>query len=77
MPRIQKESHDREIDDDEQGIGDAPRVDESEVEDEERAQASLGKRDKHEEGIYEVDEDDIAEEIDLDDLAAMEGPDRA
>jgi hypothetical protein len=24
---------------------------------------------------YEVDEDDIAEDIDLDDLAAMEGPD--
>jgi hypothetical protein len=76
MPRNQKESHDREMDDEERDVADAPRVDESEVEDEERAQTSLGKRDKHEEGIYEVDDDDIAEEIDLDDLAAMEGPDR-
>lgn len=72
MPRNQNDS---EIDEEEHDV-EAPRVDESEVEDDERAQASLQKRDKHDEGIYEVDEDDIAEEIDLDDLAAMEGPDR-
>lgn len=72
MPRNPKDS---EIDEEERDV-EAPRVDESEVEEEEKAPASLSKRDKHEEGVYEVDEDDIAEEIDLDDLAAMEGPDR-
>jgi hypothetical protein len=76
MPRTQKDPHERELDEEERDVADAPRVDESEVEDDDRAQASLGKRDKHEEGVYEVDEDDIAEEIDLDDLPAMEGPDR-
>jgi len=69
MPRSQNEP------DDEEDV-EAPRVDEVEVEEEERALQSLAKRDKHEEGIYEVDDDDIAVEIDLEDLAAMEGPDR-
>ncbi len=57
-------------------LRDAPRVEESEeAEDDERAQASLSnKGDKHSD-LDDEDEDDLAQDIDLDDLAAMEGPD--
>jgi hypothetical protein len=71
MPRDLKQSHDE---DEQQGLPDAPRVDEEEIEEDERALASLAhKSDKYSE--YDDDEDDIVEDIDLDDLSAMEGPD--
>jgi len=73
MPRNQKDPQGREIEDEEREHGDAPRVDEQEIEDDDRVLSSHhSKADKDE---YEVDESDIAEEIDLDDLSAMEGPD--
>jgi hypothetical protein len=66
MPRTPKDPQGREVDDDED-LRDAPRVDESEeVEEEERARASLED---------DEDDDDLAEEIRVEDLAAMEGPD--
>lgn len=70
MPRNQKDSQARE---DEEGHddADAPRVDEIEPDD--RAQSKLSDEVPYEgESIYD---DDVVEEIDLDDLAAMEGPD--
>ena len=72
MPRDPKAYEDEEQ---EQDLRDAPQVDEEEVEEDERALASLNnqKGDKHSE--YGDDDEDLAEDIDLDDLAAMEGPD--
>ncbi|HEY5950428.1 MAG TPA: hypothetical protein VIV40_33285 [Kofleriaceae bacterium] len=70
MPRNQKDSQSRE-DEEERNDLDAPRVDEIEPDD--RAQSKLDDQDDDED--EEVDEDDIAEEIDLDDVSAMEGPD--
>jgi len=76
MPRNQKDSQGREIEDEEQDTADAPRVDESEVEEDERARASLDKSDPREEREPDDEEDDdLAEELRLDDLSAMEGPD--
>lgn len=63
-----------QIEDEEQDLRDAPRVDEEEVEDDERAQASLNQKDdKYSE--HGDDDEELAEEIDVDALAAMEGPD--
>lgn len=78
MPRSPKESHGRELEDEEGISRGAPRVDENEAEDDERAQASLkqsGGDEDDERDELDVAEEDIAEEIDLDDLSAMEGPD--
>lgn len=70
MPRDLKDEEE-ELD-----LRDAPRVDEEEVEEDERAQASLNQKgDKHSEYGDPDDDEDLVEDIDLDDLAAMEGPD--
>jgi hypothetical protein len=72
MPRDPKAAQD---DDEELDLRDAPRVDEEEVEEDERALSSLShKGDKHSE-YGDEDDEDLVEDIDLDDLAAMEGPD--
>jgi hypothetical protein len=68
MPRIPKESQFREDEEERDDVA-APRVDEEDVEDD-RAQS---KRDDDAE--IEVGEDDLVEEIDLDEMNAMEGPD--
>jgi len=60
MPRTTKDSYEEEVE--------APRVDEYEPDDRALKGDDL-------ENDEDVDEDDIVEEIDLDDLAAMEGPD--
>ena len=73
MPR-QKDSHRSELEDEERDIGDAPFVDESDHEDEDRARASLWSDRR---ASFE-DEDDVEadiEDIDLEALSAMEGPD--
>ena len=49
-----------------------PRVDDVEEEEDDRATSSKRDDDADEEA---VEDEDIAEEIDLDDLSAMEGPD--
>ncbi len=68
MPRTTKDSHVRETED-ERDDADAPRVDE--VEPDERAPSRLD----DDAPEAEPDDDDLVEDIDLDDLAAMEGPD--
>ncbi len=69
MPRNQKDSQIREDEEERDDVA-APRVDENEVEDEEER---VSKRD--EDADEEVDEDAVVEDLDLDDLSAMEGPD--
>lgn len=71
MPRTPKDSHARELEEEEIG---APRVHESELEDDERATASLW-ADKRASFADEDEEEADIEDIDLDDLYAMEGPD--
>ena len=71
MPRNPKESHARELEEVEL---DAPRVDESEMEDDERAMATLW-ADKRASFADEDEEETDVEDIDLNDLYAMEGPD--
>lgn len=65
MPRTTKDSHVRELDDDE---AEPPQVDE--LEPDERVTSRLA-----DDSPEEIDDDDLVEDIDLDDLAAMEGPD--
>jgi hypothetical protein len=67
MPRNTKDYEDEERDD-----TSAPRVDEIEPDD--RAQSKLDDEEDDRDD-EDVDEDDVVEEIDLDDLSAMEGPD--
>ena len=69
MPRNPKDSQIREDEEERDDVA-APRVDENEVEDEEER---VSKRDEDED--EEIDDDDVVEDIDLDDLSAMEGPD--
>jgi hypothetical protein len=71
MPRNTKDSQFREDEEIDREDTEAPRVDESEIEPEDRAQS---KRDEEAEE-QRLDDDDIVEEIDLDELSAMEGPD--
>lgn len=67
MPRTTKDSHVRELDD-EHDDGEAPQVDE--IEPDERVTSTV------DQDTDELDDDDdLVEDIDLDDLAAMEGPD--
>jgi len=68
MPRDTKDSQFRE--DEEIDVVDAPHVDEQDVEPDERAASKLD-----EEAVRDDLDDDIVEEIDLDVMAAMEGPD--
>ena len=68
MPRNTKDSQFRE-DEEERDDVEAPRVDEEDAEDD----RSTSKLD--EEAEEEVDDDDLVEEIDLDEISAMEGPD--
>jgi hypothetical protein len=70
MPRTPKHSHEREVEELEREDVGAPRVDEIEPDD--RAQSKLF---DDEEDMFDDDDDDDAEDLDLDDLAAMEGPD--
>jgi hypothetical protein len=68
MPRATKDSHPREEEEVERDDVRAPRVHEHDVEHDDRA--------KHDDEVdYDVSDDDLVEEIDLDDLVAMEGPD--
>ena len=69
MPRTTKDSQFRE-DEEERDDVEAPRVDEEDAEDD-RAPSKLDEEAEDE----EVDDDDLVQEIDLDDLNAMEGPD--
>jgi hypothetical protein len=71
MPRNTKDSQFREDEEIEREDAEAPRVDENEIEPDDRAPSKL---DEEAEEEY-LDDDDIVEEIDLDDLSAMEGPD--
>lgn len=71
MPPSPKDSQYRDDEEvDREANDDAPRVDESEIEPDDRTAAKAEERT----GDEEVD-DDMIEDIDLDDLAAMEGPD--
>lgn len=70
MPVTTKDSQYREDEEVDRDAEDAPRVDESEIEPDDRTAAKADERAADE----EVD-DDLIEDIDLDDLAAMEGPD--
>lgn len=67
MPRNQKNPQ-REEDELVRDSADAPRVDE--IEEDDRSRARFDDEDE-----YEVDDDDIAEEIRIEELSAMEGPD--
>jgi hypothetical protein len=69
MPRTTKDSQFRE-DEEEHDDVEAPRVDEEDAEDD-RAPSKLDEEAEDE----EADDDDLVQEIDLDDLNAMEGPD--
>ncbi len=68
MPRNTKDSQFRE-DEEERDDVEAPRVDEDDAFDD-RAPSKL----EEEAGEYD-DDDDLVEDIDLDELSAMEGPD--
>ena len=72
MPHNPKDSQSRE-DEDERDDSIEPRVDESELGEDEEEERTPQKSDDIDEDADE--EDDEAEEIDLDDLSAMEGPD--
>ena len=69
MPRNQKDSQNREDEDERDDVG-APRVDEHDAPDEDDRVSS-----KRDDPGDDVSDDDVVEEIDLDDLSAMEGPD--
>jgi hypothetical protein len=71
MPRTTKDSQFREDEEIDREDAEAPRVDENEIEPEDRAQSKLDE----EAAEQRLDDDDIVEEIDLDELSAMEGPD--
>ena len=71
MPRTTKDSQFREDEEIDREDAEAPRVDENEIETEDRAQSKLDEEAAEE----RLDDDDIVEEIDLDELSAMEGPD--
>ncbi len=77
MPRdISKDSQTQKADEELDEIG-SPHVD-READDEqldERVPQKSGVRKNEEEANEELDDEDTAENIDLDDLAAMEGPD--
>jgi hypothetical protein len=70
MMRATKASHDREDEVVERDEVAAPRVQEHDVDHDDPAHAKLG-----DDGGYDGSYDDLVEEIDLDELAAMEGPD--
>jgi hypothetical protein len=72
MPRTTKDSQFRE-DEDERDDLDVPLVDEDEVEEDDRVTSS--KVDEDAEDEADDDDDHLVEDIDLDDLSAMEGPD--
>ncbi len=73
MPRTPKSSHVREDEDVEHDTADAPRVDD--IEPEERTVGSrLDEGGEEDERDIDV-EDELSEEIDLDAIPAMEGPD--
>ena len=69
MARTPKNSQAREEEEVERGGADAPGLDD--IEDDERTVGSRLDEDDEREG----DEDELSEEIDLDAMAAMEGPD--
>ncbi len=69
MPRNTKDSQFRE-DEEERDDVEAPRVDEDEALDD-RAPSKLDEDAE----AYDDDDDDLVEDIDLDELSAMEGPD--
>ena len=70
MPRNTKDSQFREDEEVDRDDADAPRVDENDIEPDDRAQSKLD-----EEAVHEDLDDDLVEEIDLDEMVAMEGPD--
>lgn len=70
MPRNTKDSQFREDEELDREDMDAPRVDENDVEPDDRAQAKID-----EEAVHDDLDEDIVEEIDLDEMSAMEGPD--
>lgn len=72
MPRTQKESQGREVEDEERELREAPRVDEDDAAEDERAPQT---RRSVEDDESDDEEDEIAQEIDIEDLSAMEGPD--
>lgn len=76
MLRPQKESHPRELEEEQGDFAGALRVDENEVEDDDKGRASMW-ADRR--ASFEDDDDDEPEmeDLDLDDLYAMEGPDAA
>jgi hypothetical protein len=74
MPRYPKDSHTREIEEEGRDLEGAPRIFESAMEDDERTQASLW-TDKRASFADEDDDDVEIEDLQLDDLYAMEGPD--
>lgn len=67
MPRTTKDSHVRDLDD-EHDDAEPPQVDE--IEPDERVTSRLA-----DDTPEELDDEDLVEDIDLDDLSAMEGPD--
>ena len=74
MPRYPKDSHTREIEDEGRDLEGAPRVFESESEEDERATMSIWSDKRASFG--DEDEDDVEiEDLVLDDMYAMEGPD--
>lgn len=73
MPQNPKDSQYREDEEVDRDDADAPHVDETDIEPEDRGAVKLDER-----ADEEVDgdlDDDLIEEIDLEDLNAMEGPD--
>ena len=72
MPRNTKDSQNREAEEVERDDVAAPTVEDEEVEAEDRTRA---KADEDSDEEAEGDDEDLAEDIDLDDLSAMEGPD--
>lgn len=70
MPRNTKDSQLREDEDADRDDTDAPRVDETDIEPDDRTQSKVD-----EEAVHDDLDEDIVEEIDLDEMSAMEGPD--
>ena len=70
MPRNTKDSQLREDEEVDRDDAEAPRVDENDIEPDDRVPSKLD-----EEAVHEDLDDDLVEEIDLDEMVAMEGPD--
>lgn len=75
MPPNPKDSQYREDEEVDRDVLDAPQVDETDIEPEDRGAAKLDEHVDDERARDEEVDEDVIEVIDLEDLSAMEGPD--